>query len=278
MTMDMGVLPGNLSHIHPQIDSPLFSKIPPEIREEIFTLSVSSYLDDSQTYPFHSYWYRPGYTAPRKTSLSLLLTCKAIYGEARDLVFKEGTGNDELIIYYGYTKHRPPGMCPNFHPGRLSTHYRHHITKAHILSPIHPFLSEFNQQMLLPVPLETVHATVRHVDCPGWNNSDTRYLWLPTDLRRTCLPASVNTLILQLETVEWKLEGLEAQISVIKSQKDGGWQWKKENGEYLTLDLKEGVKTWTWMGTTNYGDQTLSLPLYPFSDTMEYTVKVLTFR
>jgi hypothetical protein len=91
-----------------QSASPLFTVFPPEIRAEIFTFALASFPDLSNPYPFKSYWYRPGYTAPKRTELSLLVTCKRIYDEAKDLVWKEGSANDEEAFWWGSVTRRPP--------------------------------------------------------------------------------------------------------------------------------------------------------------------------
>ncbi|KAH6874645.1 hypothetical protein BKA70DRAFT_256824 [Coprinopsis sp. MPI-PUGE-AT-0042] len=67
--------------------SSLFTVFPPEIRAEIFSLALRSFSDASNTYPFDSYWYRPGYTAPKQTGLSL--------------------GNDEEAFWWGSNDRRP---------------------------------------------------------------------------------------------------------------------------------------------------------------------------
>jgi hypothetical protein len=101
-----------------QSSSPLFTVFPAEIRAEIFAIALSRFLDTSHPYPFDSYWYRPGYTAPKKTEATLLMTCKRVYQESRALVWKKGSSNDEEAFWWGSLDRRPPechGLIYQFH-------------------------------------------------------------------------------------------------------------------------------------------------------------------
>ncbi|KAH6888322.1 hypothetical protein BKA70DRAFT_1442969 [Coprinopsis sp. MPI-PUGE-AT-0042] len=81
-----------LAPIHPQSTSPLFHAFPAEIRAEIFALTMASFPDTS----------RP------KTDLALLKPCKRVYQEAKELVWKEGCGNDEETFWWGNNLAMPP--------------------------------------------------------------------------------------------------------------------------------------------------------------------------
>jgi hypothetical protein len=74
---------------NPQISCPLFNRIPPEIRHQIFTLALSSFPDPTPTtqYSTKTYYTRPSYFAPYKSDTRLLRTCRAIYAEAWHLPF-----------------------------------------------------------------------------------------------------------------------------------------------------------------------------------------------
>lgn len=77
------------SPINFQSQSPLFSVLPGEIRNEIFSLALIQFEDDTDSYKEDSYWYRPGFTAPRKSSSALLRTCKAVYLEGQKVFLRE---------------------------------------------------------------------------------------------------------------------------------------------------------------------------------------------
>lgn len=64
----------------PQTSSPLFTKLPPELRNRIFFLALLEHDNTSRPVPFHSLAYRPTHPFARSISgLPLLQTCKLIY-------------------------------------------------------------------------------------------------------------------------------------------------------------------------------------------------------
>ncbi len=78
-----------------QASSPLFSSIPAEIRQRIYTLTLRSFDDHSKPYNPQHHHYRPGHEYRQKYDLRLLQTCKRIYHEARLLPISL----NEITIY-----------------------------------------------------------------------------------------------------------------------------------------------------------------------------------
>jgi len=72
-----------------QLQSPLFGVLPAELRNEIFALTLMPHEDKEATYPKDSYWFRPGFSAPRKSSCALLRTCKAAYVEGQKVFLRD---------------------------------------------------------------------------------------------------------------------------------------------------------------------------------------------
>lgn len=68
--------------VHPQTQSPLFSTIPAEIRNRIFSSALTYYDDKTKPYQPQNWFYRPGFHYHSKTSTTLLQTCKLIYLES----------------------------------------------------------------------------------------------------------------------------------------------------------------------------------------------------
>jgi len=66
-----------------QTDSPLFSTIPGEIRQRIYTFTLRAFDDPSKPFNLQHHHYRPGHEYGPKYDLRLLQTCKRIYHEAR---------------------------------------------------------------------------------------------------------------------------------------------------------------------------------------------------
>lgn len=91
----------------PQADqkqSPLFSKIPGEVRNKIFKYALTSYEDQSRLYDEDAGYRRPGYLAPHKIDWALLQTCQNIYVETWDLPITTNTvtvycGESSLCFY-----------------------------------------------------------------------------------------------------------------------------------------------------------------------------------
>jgi hypothetical protein len=260
----------------PQEDSPLFNIFPPEIRAEIFGITVSSLPDKSRPYAFDSYWYRPGYTAPKRTHLSLLATCKRVYAETRDLVWKAGSGNDEETVWWGSDDRAPPP--PPSSPKILTSSYWSRIHTFHIFSQMHAFKSQpFFHAFALRFGLRphTVKVTIRYTDWWHWEqNAPLDITSIEPKDHREYVPPSVQTFVLELETAEHKKGELEEQVQRILDS-ETVWRWKRWDGVFLGLDKRVGVREWEWMGTTKFNGQEYAH--HPKGDQMKYIVKVLTF-
>jgi hypothetical protein len=74
---------------NPQLQSPLFGILPGELRNDVFALALMQYDDDADAYAEDSYWFRPGFSAPRKSSSALLRTCKAAYAEGQKVYLRD---------------------------------------------------------------------------------------------------------------------------------------------------------------------------------------------
>lgn len=86
------------SNHHPQKQSPLFSVLPPEIRNEIFGLVLLE--QDSAPFSEQDFWYRPDYSSARFIDTALLRACRLVYIETSDLplfnvTYRQWLGNDD---------------------------------------------------------------------------------------------------------------------------------------------------------------------------------------
>lgn len=97
----------DLSQVHPQTQSPLYTTFPTEMRLAIYALVLASFPDPNEPYPFMSYYYRPGYTAPMKNDLRLLRVCKQVYIEAKGLIWDPTSGRTEEAFWWGDHRRRP---------------------------------------------------------------------------------------------------------------------------------------------------------------------------
>ena len=75
--------PIDTSNANPQTQSPLFGRIPGEIRDHIFDLALTAYSGKQEPFEKNAYYYRPGFRyADQKIDNALLCTCRQIYREA----------------------------------------------------------------------------------------------------------------------------------------------------------------------------------------------------
>lgn len=85
--------------------SPLFSKIPGEIRNNIFDMAMTQYENKDKPFAEDAYWYRPGFTCEAYLDTALLRTCRRIYLESRHLPAKPSC----LTLWFEKHNRRPPG-------------------------------------------------------------------------------------------------------------------------------------------------------------------------
>ncbi|KAG2024166.1 hypothetical protein CC2G_001746 [Coprinopsis cinerea AmutBmut pab1-1] len=293
-----------------QDKSPLYSAIPPEIRLEIFELAVTSYPDPSRPYPFSSRYYRAGFTAPRRTDLALLRTCQKVYSEARELVWKPSTGNDECMVRCTtwerrndvppesvYTHSLPNWLFPSWAfyispraVALLSAGRNENITKLHIFTSLGVYMPQGvhgffkSTRRLHPREIKLTIQYALWTSCtmdPGPQISPENpgladflgFTLQPTslvDLLRV-IPSSCEKLVLEVEAPEFMESlGVDGAMEELSP-------WIREDGKALRYDKALGVRRWEWMGPTAFGDGEV-YPSHPSGETMKYVVKVLTFR
>jgi hypothetical protein len=271
--------PGSLiANADPQEASPLFIIFPPEIRIEIFGSAVSAYGDTSKPYAFDSYCYRPGYTAAKRTDLSLLVTCKRVHEETKDLIWKDGNGNGEVAMWWELKNRVPPlpnrpellmGVCSSYW-SRI--HTLHIFSNIRMFSGI-AFFNAFGRRFGLQP--HTVKVTIRYTDWWNWErNALLSITSIEPDSRRQWVPPSVQAFILELEAAEHKAGELEGQVQKILDS-EAVWRWKRWDDAVLELDKRVGVREWEWMDTTKFNGKVFAH--HPKGDRMKYIVKVLTF-
>lgn len=76
-------------HTASQHKSPLYSKLPGEVRDHIFAFALADYPDPdpAKQYDSMTCYARPSYFAPRTSDTQLLRTCRAVYKECWHLPF-----------------------------------------------------------------------------------------------------------------------------------------------------------------------------------------------
>ncbi|EAU93683.1 hypothetical protein CC1G_12281 [Coprinopsis cinerea okayama7 len=298
--------------LHAQAQSPLWGLLPPEIREDIFLDVFTATPNPENPYPFFSYYYRPGFTAPKTTHLDILLTCKQAYIEGKDLVWKERTGNTELAFWWGEAERRPPHAFEprDTHHPRHGVHNENHPFQSHFtqslttdqwskITTIQIFpqlytcrLSTYQEFFRLQPALQphTVKITIRYTDWWWWERGQTLDIssLRPHDdfifdyerrINRFRLPKSCRTLLLELETSEAKKDELTVETRKILANRNE-WRWKLDGEGWLEVDPEARVEDWTWVGPTRFkGEQHPErYPHHPQGDSMTYIVKTLAFK
>ncbi|KAJ3758018.1 hypothetical protein EV360DRAFT_83450 [Lentinula raphanica] len=90
---------------HPHQDqSPLFTQIPPEIRNTILLYALLIYEDLSTIYPDDTHYSRPGYRHALRIDPQLLRTCRLVYLETRLLPL------DAVDEHVFWCHRAPPGI------------------------------------------------------------------------------------------------------------------------------------------------------------------------
>ncbi|KAK7976542.1 hypothetical protein PG989_015005 [Apiospora arundinis] len=238
--------------VNSQAESQLVSKLPREVRDQIWQQAFQVYQDFSRPYALDRSNVRPGQAARLRIDLALLLTCRAIYLETYLMPFRENV----VEIYAGDqydvpTEQEPlrwaPSASPYYEPmARLRSWQYAHLTKVAI---------RFQQNLLEnPSHLRKIGrmlgATERH---------ESRFLAVKLNHHWRQLPVAWGD---RLANISWP-EGAPAQeISLVKSLCIG------QKITHLTIRL--GLSDW-WSWTdapapddSQRPDQRLRLePMHP---------------
>lgn len=256
-------------YINPQINSPLFTIIPAEIRTQIFQYALIGYPDPARPYSQHSFWYRPGYTHARAIVTNLLLTCRRVYLETDLLPLQL---NEHIV--WGVERSRiPPYATPYLLNNRLKTSQKCALQYVHLF--VQQFwLEDWKDQWLdfskswpdgFP---KRLRITIRHTD--WWYNllGENSPLALDPKRKGRARPGDwvrekepfergswgqrftnldgLEELELELETVEAKRAELDANV-----QRAPFWRFPLSDGNILAMDEVATEKS-TWTGSKHF--------------------------
>ncbi|KAL9582724.1 MAG: hypothetical protein Q9203_005376 [Teloschistes exilis] len=247
----------------PQKASPLYNKIPPEIRNTIFQLALTAYDDPTRKYRPAAHYYRPGFTCAHKIDTNLLLTCRRVYAETARL---PASMNEHTSWYF----RPPPGISKNEiplgnSPGALvrqrDLRTIHVFAQQYWLEGAHGGFAGFVRLWNIARPTH-LKITIRHSDWWWWEVGEP----IALDAKRQGRPSShhssrpsdpfepgswgarfrdiegLDVLQLELETLEYKKTELDAIIDQAK-----GWQFPLGDSRVLLLnELK--TKRMGWIG------------------------------
>ncbi|KAF5507890.1 hypothetical protein CGCA056_v013516 [Colletotrichum aenigma] len=275
---------------NPQLQCPLFSTLPGEIRNEIFALALVQYEDSENAYPEDSYWYRPGFSGPRKSSSALLQTCKAAYFEGqkaflRELEWAFWFGQSQFhvgfmtLIGYLHLDRGPEGRtgmnsCLSFFR-KLTPQQSQDLKKVRFFMQMFRFENGTELHRLFHQPNfnpEKLTITIRYSDWWYWE-SDTPLRMKEGWLRRFSGPPGLRELKVEYETITRKKD---AMMKIVERNK----KWKlsvgdSEEGGHLSAEGTKLVE-WRWHGKSALGGT--KWYHHGDGDTMEYVVVTDTWR
>ncbi|KAL8789482.1 MAG: hypothetical protein Q9213_001095 [Squamulea squamosa] len=248
--------------IHPQQDSPLFNKIPPEVRNQVFLLALTAYEDPaSRKYRPSAYYCRPGFTRALRIDTALLLTCRRVHCETSKLPAS-------INEHTSWCGRKPPNVKKN----HLSVDDRPcSIIRRQNVRTVHVFAQQFwlegngfaafTKLWDYACPT-TLIITLRHTDWWWWENKapltfDPKQEGKASVDRHSqssdpFAPKSwgnqfrkikgLKRLELELETVQKKKQELDAIVDRADS-----WQFALGDDRVLRLD-KSKTKRSGWIG------------------------------
>ncbi|KAI4086628.1 MAG: hypothetical protein LQ344_007404 [Seirophora lacunosa] len=246
--------------INPQLASPLFNRLPPEVRNMIFRFALTAYEDPARKYERQAYYYRPGYTCPRKIDIDLLLTCRLVHAETASL---PASINEHLSWYWrGPPEAKRNGLPSDSSPG--SSLRRRELRSIHIFAQqywLEQSFAGFTQFWNISCPTH-LKITIRHTDWWWWEDQAP----LALDPKREDRPLAhihsspsdpfepqswgaqfrkirgLQNLQLELETVKSKRSELDAIIA-----RAPGWRFALGDDKTLVLDESKTQRR-GWVG------------------------------
>ncbi len=251
-----------------QKDCPLFSKIPREIRDDIFDLVMTPHEEKYIPYPDSIHYRRPGFRhADRNLSTTLLRCCQLTYSETYDLPAKKYVHVDWLTG--GWDSHGPGDE--NFLNYSFPTAVRnlHLFTKKLWLEHnfYHPW-DHYTQFVAMQAPnLKYLKITLEYARWPEWYiipnpeeplGRHLRYTEDSDPLQKGSWGYFVRAFE-RLKVMELELETLEAdteKLDVVIAEAPG-WRFPLANGKRLVFNPRK-TKWEGWHGP-NLGKSCLSI-------------------
>lgn len=265
--------------------SPLFSKLPRELRDLIWAYVTAPFEDPTRTFDPTAYYCRPGHTACLKTDTAVLRTCRRIWLEANAMPMLQA----EHSFYYNRAapdSRNPQWMAKLTDLNRQNFGHLHLFVQMYLIerlldqpgslrgfflhTPVKP--GDFQPRML--------HVTIRHTDFWYWEHDaplKVKDEWVQALLNSPDL-RSTETLMLELETLDYKVDQLAPIVEHIRN-------FESEEKETHLVDgrptktkfvLAGEPKTYNWEGPSNINRQ--SFPPYVGKDKLKYHAVILTWR
>jgi len=233
-----------------QTQSPLFSVLPAEIRNLLFSFALLETEDITRPYHKNTCYARPDFLAPKRVDASLLQTCQRVYGEAwfRPFIATEHT------LFLTSNDRRPARVTTRADLAATLARMKEHGFEAELahvrvfaqlysLEPGKELQSIFLTPNLRP---RTITVTLRHTDWWSWENDADlmiRAAWL-----NTCrFPSSTTEIRMELECALRRQSNLDSIADQMMTQ----WKFRREDDMIMTAE-DSPVVTMTWKGSSTW--------------------------
>lgn len=239
-----------------QLASPLFSRLPAEIRNQIFCLVLRCYEDKNRPFPTDAFYYRPGFRYATRIDTALLHTCRRVYLEAQCLL---KVVNNEHVEWHG-SERGPRIWTADTASHSSMTSVQLFMQQVHLEYDHHAVAVRLDRHF---PRLQDIKITIRHSDWWNWE------MWAPLAMDPGCrgqpsstsftsagVPFGLNTwgrmftnfptlekFVLELETREGKKEELDNIVA-----RAANWRFPlASEGAFLVLD-RQLTRKHGWVG------------------------------
>lgn len=274
--------PANIARSNGQTQSPLFDTLPPEIRNQIFSLALLQYEDLSEPYGDHDYCYRPGHRARRRVSTGLLQTCRRVWLEANHWSMAQAVHTfwydgdrrpDWSVRRWSWEDERVGAFFKS-----LSSLQRSRVKHIHVLAQMwwlendiatSPIWEGLRRESL---QLDSFTITIRHSDWWNWEHDERLHLehrWI-RKLLGSPEATRISEFRLELETLEWKFNQLRPIVDKLRLVGEA------KDGAVARWELVEPFEESTWCGPVNLGADEHAI--YEDRDQLDYRVITMKWR
>ncbi|KAJ6558096.1 hypothetical protein B0H19DRAFT_1149921 [Mycena capillaripes] len=234
------------SHVHNQLQSPLFATLYPELRNIVFIFALTEYDDPNRPYSKHECYYRPGFEFAGRIDTSLLLTCRLVYLETH---LAPVAVNEH--VFWMHPNRGPPGrsisnLDHNRYFWRMTPQQRAAVDQVRFFAQLYWLERCTAQTWPMGLAVGKLVITVRHADWWYWERNEPLRINPPHEAWDKWVGAfpQLQELVLEFETIEAKREQLEERVRIAL-----GWKFPLADGSSLVHDGKAPVKS-MWMGTS----------------------------
>ncbi|ORY58829.1 uncharacterized protein BCR38DRAFT_446720 [Pseudomassariella vexata] len=268
--------------------SPLFTKLPGELRDSIYTYVLASYPDPSRSYDKNTPYYRPDYLSPGIRDCALLQTCQSIYAESWFRPWVSSTHT----FWLAWSVRRPSHVLTvrEFQPVLHEIYEKHgdvfltHVRVFAQLCEMRGLPSILEMEHFLP---RTMTMTIRHHDWWHWETDQRLYLDADVCTRhylpgrgadgyggrgQLVYPDSLAEIRLELESLVRKKE----QIDYVANEMAAKWWFRLRDGTVMMAHAKD-FEVDGWKGSSTWeNDRWIRDETEP--ETLEYYIKTVVFK